>query len=127
MKKIVYALLIITVLTLTVVSFAGCNLFKGIDLDETKTNLENSGYTVIVLTGDEYVEKEDAVPAIGSYELNNYLYAVKGEEEIHIFFFVSIDAASYESDFINIKNLLGGQNNEVVYRGTRQAIKDAGI
>ena len=127
MKKTVVFLLIVTILTLSVISFAGCGLFKGIQLDEVKTNLENAGYTVTVMTGDEYVETEDAVPAIGSSELDNYLYAVKGEDEIHIFFFYTIDIASFNSDFIHIKSLLGGQINEVIYRGTRQAIKDAGI
>ena len=127
MKKIISALLIVTVLALSVIYFAGCSLFTGIQLDEVKANLENAGYAVTILTGDEYVETEDAVPAIGSSELEKFLYGVKGEEEIYIFFFNSINTASFNSDFIHIKNLLGGQHNEVIYRGTRQAIKDAGI
>ena len=127
MKKIISALLIVTVLALSIISFAGCSLFTGIQLDEVKANLENAGYTVNIMTGDEYVETEDAVPAIGASELDKFLYAVKGEEEIYIFFFYTIDNASFNSDFININNLLGGQHNEVIYRGTRQAIKDAGI
>lgn len=127
MKKIISISLAVVVLALSVLFVAGCSLFKGINLDEVKTNLKNAGYTVTVLTGNEYVETEDAVSAIASYELENYLYAVKGEDKIHIFFFDSIDTASFNSDFINFSGLLGGQSNEVIYRGTRQAIKDAGI
>ena len=127
MKRICSLLFAVSFLTLSVISFAGCSLFKGIDLEEVKGNLENAGYTVRVMTGDEYVETDDAVPAIASFELERYLYAVKGENEIHIFFFINTDTASFNSDFINFNGMLGGQNNEVIYSGTRQAIKDAGI
>ena len=127
MKKICSLLFAVSFLALSVISFAGCSLFTGIDLEEVKGNLENAGYTVNVMTGDEYVETDDAVLTITSAELEKYLYAVKGEDEIHIFFFINIDTASFNSDFIYINGLLGGQHNEVIYRGTRQAIKDAGI
>ena len=127
MKKTITISLAVIVLALSLLSVTGCSLFKGINLDEVKTNLKNAGYTVTVMTGDEYVETDDAVPAIASYELEKYLYAVKGEDEIHVFFFDTIDTASFNSDFINFNGMLGGQHNEVIYRGTRQAIKDAGI
>ncbi|MBO4353860.1 MAG: hypothetical protein J5860_02845 [Clostridia bacterium] len=127
MKKALSLLLAVSFLALMIVSVTGCNLFKPIDIDEVKTTLKNAGYTVTVMTGDEYVETDGAVAAIGAYELEKYLYAVKGEDVIHIFFFVDISTASFNSDFINFDNMLGGQNNEVIYRGTRQAIKDAGL
>ena len=127
MKKIISISLAAAVLALSVLFVAGCSLFTGINLDEVKTNLKNAGYAVTVMTGDEYVETDGAVAAIGAYELEKYLYAVKGEDVIHIFFFVDISTASFNSDFINFDNMLGGQNNEVIYRGTRQAIKDAGL
>ena len=127
MKKALSLLLAVSFLALMIVSVTGCNLFKPIDIDEVKTTLKNAGYTVTVMTGDEYVETDGAVAAIGAYELEKYLYAVKGEDVIHIFFFVDINTASFNSDFINFDNMLGGQNNEVIYRGTRQAIKDAGL
>lgn len=127
MKKTCSVLLVVTILALSLFFVTGCSLFKGIKLDEVQTNLKNAGYTVTVMTGVEYVETEDAVPAIASYELEKYLYAVKGEDKIHIFFFDTIDTASFNSDFINFSGMLGGQHNEVIYCGTRQAIKDAGI
>ena len=127
MKKIISLSLALAVLALSVLFVAGCSLFTGIQLDTVKENLENAGYTVNVMTGDEYVETDDAVLAISAAELNKFLYAVKGEDEIYIFFFTDINTASFNSDFIHIKNLLGGQHNEVIYCGTRQAIKDAGI
>ena len=127
MKKALSLLLAVSFLALMIVSVTGCNLFKPIDIDEVKTTLKNAGYTVTVMTGDEYVETDGAVAAIGAYELEKYLYAVKGEDVIHIFFFVDISTASFNSDFINFDNMLGGHNNEVIYRGTRQAIKDAGL
>lgn len=127
MKKALSLLLAASFLALIIVSVAGCSLFKGIRLDEVKANLENAGYTVAVMTGDEYVETKDAVPAISAAKLEKYLYAVKGDDEIHIFFFNSINTASFNSDFIHINGLLGGQHNEVICCGTRQAIKDAGI
>ena len=127
MKKIISISLAVIVISLSVLFVAGCSLFTGIKLDEVKTNLENAGYTVNVMTGDEYVETDDAVLAISAAELNKFLYAVKGEDEIYIFFFTDMSTASFNSDFIYINGLLGGQHNEVIYRGTRQAIKDAGI
>ena len=86
MKKTLSLLLAVSFLTIIIVSVTGCNLFKPIELDEVKTTLKNAGYTVTVMTGDEYVETEDAVGAIGAYELETYLYAVKGEDAIPIFF-----------------------------------------
>ena len=127
MKKIISISLAVIVISLSVLFVAGCSLFTGIQLDTVKENLENAGYTVTVLTGDEYVETDDAVPAISAAELNKFLHAVKGEDEIYIFFFTDINTASFNSDFIIINGMLGGQHNEVIYRGTRQAIKDAGI
>ena len=127
MKKITIALLIAILSAFSAFSFVGCGLFKSIKLDEAKANLENAGYAVTVMTGEEYVETEDAVSAITSSELAEYLYAVKGGDEIRLFFFYTIDDASFNSDFIVFNGQLGGQSNEVLYRGTRQAIKDAGL
>lgn len=128
MKKTAALLLAFTILAISVFSFASCDLFKSIELDETKANLEAAGYTVTVISGEDYVQRDDAVPSIMSSELSDYLYAVKGDEEIHVFFFYSIDDASDNYDFINYNNLRNkGQNNNVVYIGTSQAVKDAKI
>ena len=87
MKKTLPLLLAVTILVLSVFSFASCDLFKSIELDETKANLEAAGYTVTVMSGLEYVQRDDAFPTIISSELSDYLYAVKGDEQIKIFFF----------------------------------------
>ena len=128
MKKTL-AIVLLAVLSLSLVAACanGCSFFKSISLDEAKTNLENAGYEVTVMSGSKYVEREDAIPSIMSHELDNYLYAVKGEEEIHIFFFCSVDYASDNVDFMRIGDLYSGQSNEVVYLATKQAKTDAGF
>ena len=85
MKKTLSLLFAVSFLTIIIVSVTGCNLFKPIELDEVKTTLKNAGYTVTVMTGDEYVETEVAVGSFGAYELEKYLYAVKGAGIRHIF------------------------------------------
>lgn len=128
MKKIVSTLLIVTFLVaLAAVTLTGCSLFKSISLDDVRGKLEDAGYTVTVMTGDEYVETEDAVSTIMAFELDHYLYAVKGEDVIHLFFFTSTDEASDNLSFISFKGLSQGQHNEVVYAATKQAKADAGI
>ena len=128
MKKVIsIALITVFILSLAAIGLTGCFLFKTISLDEAKTNLTNAGYEVTVMSGDRYVEKEDAISTIMAHELDNYLYAVKGEEEIHIFFFASVDYASDNIDFMRIGDLYSGQNNEVVYLATKQARTDAGF
>lgn len=128
MKKTTALLLVVAILAISVISFAGCDLFKSIELDETKANLEAAGYTVTVMSGDDYVQREDAVITIMSSELSQYLYAVKGDEKIEIFFFYSIEDASRNYDFINDNSMRSkGQSNNVVYQATSQAAKDAKI
>ncbi len=127
MKKITSLLLVFSFLVLFIVSVTGCDLFKSIDLDEVKANLESAGYTVTVKTGAEYVMEDNDAPTVTSSELDYYLYGVKDSDVIHLFFFVSVDAASDNADFIYINSQTSGQNNSVVYFATRQAKKDAGI
>lgn len=125
MKKTIVLLLIVTVMTFAVLSFVGCGLFNKTGFDDAKSNLEKAGYTVTVLTGEEYVELPDALPSVSSSTLERYAHAVKGDDEIHIFLFTSVDTASNESEFMNMDNLLQGQNNEIVYFATKQARKDS--
>lgn len=124
MKKITIALLVITIFA-SVLSFAGCGLFKDTDYDEAKENLKNAGYTITELTGEEYVKTPDALTTVSSSTLERYLYAVKGDEQIHIFLFKTIDIATNEEKFMNMNGLLSGQNNEIVYFATKQARKDS--
>ncbi|MBQ9369716.1 MAG: hypothetical protein IJU10_01425 [Clostridia bacterium] len=126
-KAISFLLILVFLLSVMAIGLTGCGLFKSVTLDEAKTNLTNAGYEVTVMSGDRYVEKEDAISSIMAHELDNYLYAVKGEEEIHIFFFASVDYASDNIDFMRIGDLYSGQNNEVVYLATKQARTDAGF
>ena len=125
MKKTAVLLLIVTVLTLSVLSFTGCGLFNNTSFDQAKENLKNAGYTIIEMTGKEYEETPDALPSVTSVNLERYVHAVKGSDEIHIFLFTSIDAASSEYTFMHMDDLLGGQNNQVVYFATKQARTDS--
>ena len=129
MKKIVSVALVVCLLSaLCALCLTGCGLFKSISLDDTKTNLEEADYEVTVLTGEQYVESEGAYPTIMAHELENYLYAVKGEDEIHIFFFASTDYASDNYGFMTSeKKLSSAQLNNVVYFATKQAKADAKI
>ncbi len=128
MKKIISVLWIVTLLTAcTALCLAGCSLFKSISVDDAKSNLEAAGYEVTVMTGKEYCATEDANPFIMEFELDHYLYGVKGEDVIHLFFFDSVDHASDNSDHISFSGLKQGQHNKVVYAATKQAKKDAKI
>ena len=129
MKKILsLALVACIVLTLSLVCFSGCFLFKSVSLDEVKSNLENAGYEVTVMSGDDYVESEEnPYPFLLSSELKTYLYAVNGTDEIHLYFFWTTDDASDNYDFMNNSKLTSGQINDVIYFATKQAKKDAGI
>ena len=128
MKKTITLLLTAAFLLTVVASFSGCKLFKSMTLDEAKANLEGAGYTVTVMTGQEYVDSDENTFGLMAAELENYLYASKGSDEIHLFFFVDVDTASRNYNFMIAPNkLLGGQSNKVVYFATRQARKDAKV
>ena len=129
MKKIIaFGVVLCFVLTLSLLCFSGCFLFKSISIDEVKANLENAGYEVTVMSGEDYIESEEnPYPTLISSELKEYLYAVKGEDEIHLYFFYTTDDASENYDFMNNSKLKSGQINDVVYFATKQAKKDAGI
>ena len=106
---------------------SGCNL-KGLNADEAKANLEAAGYTVTVREGEEFVNSGDCqFDTIFSTELEKYLYAVKGEDKIYMYFFYFIETASSNYDFMHMDGLKSGQNNKTVYFGTKQAIKDSKI
>ncbi len=114
-----FLLLLLSLFTLT-----SCNL-KGLTLDEAKANLEAAGYEVKIIDGATYCDSDQNEFFLFSSELENYLYAEKGDDKIHMFFFYTIDQASRNSDFIDYPDLLGGQTNQLVYCATRQARKDA--
>ena len=117
----------VLVATLSVTVLAGCSFFKGIDFDEVKKNLEDAGYEVTVMTASQYVEWENAIPALTEVDLKKYLYAVKGDDVLHLFVFYSTDDASDNSGFIHFNSLKQGQSNESIYAATKQAKEDAKI
>ena len=82
MKKAISIVLVAVVLAVVVGSFAACNLFKSITVDEAKSNLEAAGYTVTVMTGADYAKSEENTYGIIESQLETYLYAVKGEDAI---------------------------------------------
>ena len=126
MKKTKILILLVAVfMAISVVSLMGCGLFKEIKLSEVQANLKNAGYEVNVMTGEEYVQTEDADPFVTSGELETYLYAVKGNDLIHMFFYYTVDDASWDHDAMIYPGLLSGQSNRVVYFATKQARKDA--
>ena len=130
MKKSI--VLILTVVLITAVSvgfFAGCGLFNTVTYDEAVSNLKGAEYTVTEMTSEQFFASDmtNKFPTITEAELERFIYANKGDNEIYLFFFVSVNAASNNYTFISEKNLQGGQSNEIVYLGTKQAIKDAGL
>ena len=126
MKKI-FSFSILLSLLVALISISGCS-FSGLTVDEAKTNLTEAGYEVRVMNGGEYLDSdENEFQTIIEAELDYYLYATKGEDKIYMFFFVSTDVASNNYSFMNMDGLRSGQNNSVVYFGTKQAIKDSKI
>ncbi|MBO7078424.1 MAG: hypothetical protein J6W64_01280 [Bacilli bacterium] len=128
MRKITIKILsLIAALTL-VLALASCGLFKSVTKEEAKSNLEAAGYKVTVVDGNTFADSDENEFNVFSSELDTYMYAVKGEDKIKMYFFVSTDIATRNADFMfNTDGLLSGQANELVYFGTRQAIKDAGL
>ena len=129
MKKTV-SLFLVTVFLLSAAVFAlsGCGLLKSITPDEAKQTLESAGYTVTVMSGEEYAESDENTYMLFATELDSYLYAVKDSDVIYMYFFTDTDTASRNYDFmIAPDKLLGGQNNNVIYFATKQARKDAKV
>ena len=129
MKKKIFLLLLIALFLVTITaSFAGCGFLKEITLNEAKENLESAGYTVTVTSGSEYARSEQNTYMLMSTELENYLYAVNGDDVIYMYFLTDVDTASRNYEFMQAPNgLLGGQNNKVVYFGTKKATKAAKV
>lgn len=126
--KLTLKLLLFGVVSFLMIALVGCGLFKSVTKDEAKENLEKAGYEVRVVDGSEFADSEEnPYPSILSSELDYYLEAKKGDDEIHLYFFVDTDIASNNYSFMNDPKLKSGQSNNVVYFGTKQAIKDAGL
>ena len=116
------------IISFIIVALVGCGLFKSVTLDEAKANLENAGYEVRVVAGDEFADSdENPFPSIVAFELDNYLEAKKGDDVVYLYFFASVDYASNNYSFMHYDGLRSGQSNSLIYFGTKQAIKDAGL
>lgn len=125
MKLTIKSLMLVIALLLFVGLF-GCRL-TSISVEEAKSNLEAAGYEVRLVEGSEWADSEEnPYPTIMSTELDKYLEAKKDDEVIYMYFFYFTDDASNNYTFMNSK-YTSGQNNNLVYFGTKQAIKDAGL
>ena len=129
MKKTISTLiLLLFVVVIPLCSFTACDLFKSISFTETKANLQDAGYNVIEMTGEEFVESEyNKNNNIFESELEHFIYATKGDDVIKLYFFKTINIASSNYESMHDDKLLAAQKNEVVYFATKQAKKDAGI
>lgn len=122
--KLSVKLLSVFVLLFIVFSFFGCGLFKSVSFTDAKTKLEEAGYEVKTMTGEEYVDSEEnQFPTILASELENYLYAKNGEEEIYMFYFYSMGDADSNESFMQMDKLLSGRSNELIYFATKEARK----
>ena len=119
--KIFRWLLLVIIPVVLVLSLCGCK--KPPSVEEARSRLEDAGYHVVVKNGAEYADSDDN-PYVGLTGLETYLEATKGDEKIQIFWFFSVDSASNNFDFMNSDLPKKGQNNHVVYLGTKQAVKD---
>ena len=124
MKKNIISVFTIVLLLVSLFMLASCS-FNAPKVEDVKANLEAIGYTVTVKTGSEYVNSDENEFNLTEAELDSYLYAKKGDDEIYMFYFFSIDLAEANKDFMNFPKLLSGQTNELIYFATRQARKDA--
>lgn len=127
MKKITIKLLSLMLVITLFFTIVGCS-FLGLTVDEAKANLEDAGYTVTVMDGADYIDSEEnQFTMLVSSELDKYLYAEKGDDKIYMYFFYTTDNASQNYNFMNMSGMRSGQNNKVVYFGTKQAVKDSKI
>ena len=127
-KRIATLLLVVLILAVSVTGLMGCGLFNTVTFEEVESNLNAAEYTVTVMSGKDYIESDkNPYPFLNEAELESYLYAVKGDDEIHVYYFRSIDIAENNYSFMSNSNLLGGQNNQIVYFATKQARKDAKV
>ena len=126
MKKNIFRIMTFALLLVTLFTLVSCS-FKTPTVDESKATLEAAGYTVEVKDGAAFCESEENTFNLTSGELDKYLYAKKGDDEIHMFYFFTIDQAEFNSSFMNYPDLLSGQSNEMIYFATKQARKDANL
>ena len=124
MKKILSFL----VAVLMLVTLASCSFF-GLTVEQAEANLNDAGYEVHVIAGADFNEDECPinVGTMLSSEIDYYLWAKKGDDEIYLFFFPDSERASDALMTMSHKTFKSGSNSGTVYFGTKQAIKDSKI
>ena len=127
-SKVLVSVLLVVVVITAILALSACNIFKTVTAEEVENNLRSAYYEVTVKTGKEYVESDENTFNLTESELTKYIYAVNGEEKIYVFVFDTIKEAELNSNFIMIDGMKSsGQNNKILYYGTKQAVKDAGL
>jgi len=109
-----------SLLTISSLLLCSCK-FNAPSPEEEQGILEEAGYTVVLNPTSDDSES----PLFWVTGTTDTLYANKDKDEIYLFYFASIDEASYNSDFLNFPEYYSGQINELLYLGTKQAVKDA--
>ncbi len=93
---------------------------------EATSTLEEAGYTVDLSEGTGKYGDDSSHFLFTVSSVDEVLHGEKGEDEIYLIYFYSIDDASFEYDFIFTPNgYTKGSINNMVYVGTPQAVKDA--
>ena len=108
--------------------------------DDAKGKLEGAGYTVSVISAEEYETTPTAEALPGNATLDNYLSASKKEEHNYLFawYFSTMDAAETWNDLYTIElgsiksedeeaKFTTGRSNNVVWVGPNAAAKTAGF
>lgn len=126
MKQLTYKLMTLLVVLSLFFVLPGCNIF-GVSEDQAKENLVAAGYELEVLDGATYCNSDQNQFNLFETDLVTYIHATKGDDEIYLFYFWSIDDASFNYGFMSMRGLRSGQSNELVYFGTKQAVKDCGL
>ena len=86
--------------------------------------LVEAGYNTRLVSDSEIMDADENSPLFYITGVSNCLYANKGSDEIYLIYFLSIGEAETNYNYIYTK-LEKGQINELVYCGTKQAVKDA--
>ena len=115
----------LTLLTIPAVLLTSCSLFAP-SVETVEKNLRNANYEVTVTSGDDIDTDDSNTPLFNLMFVSDCVYGEKEKDVIWLIYFYSNDDASDAYDFMHSDYTMG-LINELVYVGTSQAIKDAGI
>ncbi|MCR5184814.1 MAG: hypothetical protein K6C32_01875 [Bacilli bacterium] len=103
-----------------------CTFFSSISPETAANNLREKEYEVTVTSGNDVDTSNPDTPLYNLSFVTDCVYGQKDSDEVYLIYFPSTDDAEDQMNFIHTK-LKSGQVNEMIYVGTSQAIKDAGI